>query len=205
MKISSNFFLFYSLLFCIVDAFLASAPGRDKEKGPDPQIGLVVHPPENVIVPVDSFAWLDCVANYSSPGYDYVNDDPMAGIDMALPSIDDYQLNDGPNDDSMASSDFSAYACKQEVQYQWFYNDKPLDMEERYIQSFCNGTIKIKYSIEAEGVYRCLAKTIHADVGAVISKASTVKMAGMSLLQYSAFESLESFQSLSNIFCFKFE
>lgn len=159
--------------------------GRDKEKGPDPKINLIVHPQQNVIIPVNSFAWLHCAANFTSPEseYDYANDDPSALNDWQFPSEDDYQQSDGPNSvDSVVvtSNDFSEYLCKQEVQYQWFHNGEPIDtMDNSMAETFCNGTIKIKHSPRAEGSYRCLAKTTQPDVGAVVSKAATVKVAGL--------------------------
>lgn len=163
-----------------MDAFLSSGSGRDKEKGPDPYINLIVHPQENVIIPVDSFAWVHCVANITTTTeseYDYVNDGPMVEF---LPSDDDFQLSDDPNDNSMVSSnDFSAYLCKQEIQYQWIHNGKAISTENSFAQTFCNGTIKIKYSPMAEGVYRCLAETTRSNDGAVVSKAATVKLAGL--------------------------
>lgn len=164
-----------------VDAFL-SGSGRDKAKGPDPKINITVHPQQNVIIPVDSFVWLHCVANSTSTDseYDYMNDDPMAmdEIQFLAPSDDDFLQNDSPNDNSMPlGNDFSGYSCKQEVQYQWFHNGQAVDSS--IAQAFCNGTIKIKYTPSAEGVYRCLAETTVADDGAVISKTATVKLAGM--------------------------
>lgn len=166
----------------LVDAFFAS--GRDKEKGPDPKINLLVHPQPNVIIPVDSFAWLHCSANSSivEVDYDYANDDPSAISDWQFPSEADYQQSDGPNsvDTVISRNDYSGFACKQEVQYRWFHNDEPIDaVDESITQTFCNGSIRIKYSAGVEGVYRCLAETTHSDVGAVVSKAATVKLAGM--------------------------
>lgn len=174
---------FSSLSFSfVVDAFFA--PGRDKEKGPEPKIDILVHPQPNVIIPVGSFAWLHCTANSSivDVDYDYANDDPSAISDWQFPSEDDYQQSDGPNsvDTEIPRNDYSAFACKQEVQYQWFHNDEPIDtMDDTITQTFCNGSIKINYSTAAEGVYRCLAETTQSDVGAVVSKAATVKLAGM--------------------------
>lgn len=166
-----------------MDAFL-SGSGRDKEKGPDPKINLTVHPQQNVIIPVDSSAWLHCVANFTSPDseYDYVNDDPLAMSEFQFlaPNEDDFQQSDSPNDDSAVSgNDFSAYSCKQEVQYQWFHNGQAIAVDSSIAQTFCNGTIKIKYSSSAEGVYRCLAETTQSEVGAVVSRAATVKLSGM--------------------------
>lgn len=166
-----------------MDAFLSTGSGRDKEKGPEPKINLIVHPQQNVIIPVDSFAWLHCVANFTTldSEYDYMNDDPltMGEFQFLAPSDDDFLQNDSPNDDSnVSSNDFSAYKCKQELQYQWFRNGNAIAMDESFAETFCNGTIKIKYSPMAEGVYRCLAKTTKSEDGAIVSKAATVKMAG---------------------------
>lgn len=164
-----------------MNAFLSGS--GIKEKGPDPKIYLIVHPQQNVIIPVDSVVWLHCVANFTiiEPDYDYANDDPSAMGDFQFPSPEDFQQSDSPSDDSMAShDDFSAYSCKQQVQYQWFHNGKPLDTADSSIaETFCNGSIQLKYSAKAEGIYRCAAETIQSDVGAVVSKASTVKLAGM--------------------------
>lgn len=168
-----------------MDAFFSPAAGsKDKEKGPDPKIVLVVQPQQNVIIPVDSFAWLHCAANFTGMEveYDYANDDPGAISDWQFPSEDDYQQSDGPNsvDSAAPSDDFSEYSCKQEVQYQWFRNGQPIDtVDNSMAETLCNGSIKIRYSTGAEGVYRCLAKTTQPDVGAVISRAATVKVAGM--------------------------
>lgn len=177
-----NLFFYFSSFIFVVNAFFAS--GRDKEKGPDPRINVLVHPQPNVIIPVGSFAWLHCSANSTivEADYDYANDDPSALNDWQFPSEDDYQQSDGPNsvDSVVSRNDYSAFACKQEVQYQWYHDGEQIDtMDESIAQTFCNGSIKIKYSTAAEGVYRCLAETTQADVGAVVSKAATVKLAGM--------------------------
>lgn len=176
------FSIFFSSYLFVVDAFFGT--GRDKEKGPDPKINLLVHPQPNVIIPVDSFAWLHCWANSSiaDVDYDYANDDPSAISDWQFPSEDDYQQSDGPNsvDTVISRNDYSGFACKQEVQYQWYHNGEPIDAtDESTTETFCNGSIKIKYSTAAEGVYRCFAETTQSDVGAVVSKAATVKLAGM--------------------------
>lgn len=162
---------------------MSSGSGRGKEKGPEPEHNITVHPQENVIIPVDSSAWVHCVANITAVegDYDYANDGPMI-MGEFLPSDDDFNFhqNDDPNDNSMDSSqNFSKYSCKQEVQYQWFQNGKKISNQNSYAETFCNGTIKIKYVPMAEGVYRCLAETTHIEHGAVVSKAATVKLAGM--------------------------
>lgn len=174
-----SFFLSFFML--AVDAQFGSA--REKEKGPDPKLSLVVQPQPNVIIPLDSFAWLHCSASTLEPDHDYANDDPNALMDdWQFPTADDYEQSDSPNSvDSEASiSDYSGFSCKQEVQYQWLRNGEPIDsVDDSITETFCNGSIKIKYSTAAEGVYRCFAETTQSDDGAIVSKAATVKLAGM--------------------------
>lgn len=138
------------------------ASGQEKTKGPDPLIRFVTQPKQHVIIPSGSFVLLHCEANFTDyPAYEYENDDTM------LPSEDDFMQNDGP------------ILCAQDVQYQWLQNDKPIESNSTSIQIFCNGTIQIKHSPMATAIYRCVASTTRPEVGAVISKASSVKAAGI--------------------------
>lgn len=164
--------------FIAVNAFLASPQGA---KGPDPLIKLVVQPKEHVIIPIHSFILLHCEANFTdNKKSDYENDDTHA----YFPDEGDYMQNDEPNDDSNQQSidsieDTPSYLCQQEVQYQWMRNGKPInDPNNSYTQIFCNGTIKIIHSTMATATYRCVASTTEPDIGAVVSKASHVKVAG---------------------------
>lgn len=162
--------------FCVANAFLSSGQGQDKGKGPDPLIKLVVHPQEHVIIPLYSFAVLHCTANLTAyPEYDYENDEPM------MPNLEDLEQSDGPIDAISASSEsFINNLCpQQEIQYQWTRNEHPISIEtDKFVQIFCNGSIKIQHSPMAAGIYRCIANTTRPDVGAIISKASKVKTAG---------------------------
>lgn len=163
-----------------MNAFLSSGQG-DKGKGQDPLIKLVRHPQEYVIIPEHLYAVLHCTANYTPvPDNDYENDAPMV-----LPDDDDFQLNDAPSDALLRPNSGSNEAaapnqCSQDVQYQWLRNGEAIngDSESSFIQTFCNGSIKIKHSAMATGIYRCVASTTHSDDGAVVSKASHVQAAG---------------------------
>lgn len=138
------------------------ASGQEKTKGPDPLIRFVTQPKQHVIIPSGSFVLLHCEANFTDyPAYEYESDDVL------LPSEDDFMQNDGP------------ILCAQDVQYQWLRNDKPIESNSTSIQIFCNGTIQIKHSPMATAIYRCVASTTRPEVGAVISKASSVKAAGI--------------------------
>ncbi|XP_031623954.1 uncharacterized protein LOC116341177 [Contarinia nasturtii] len=157
------------------NAFLSSGQGV---KGPDPQIRLVVHPNKHVIIPVGSFVLLHCEANFtdnSTPNdeSDYENDEPF------FPDESDFIQNDEASDYSNHQEENTATnVCQQEVQYQWLRDDRPInDTLSSYIQTFCNGTIKIAHSTIATAIYRCVAKTTKPDIGAIISKASKVETA----------------------------
>lgn len=179
-----NVSIFLVLFFplCVANAFLSS--GQDKGKAPEPLIKLVVHPQEHVIIPNHSYAFLHCGANYTGkPDDDYENDDPFTNEYLADDT--DFEQNDSPTDDlSLQSSGSNEAAaknrCPQEIQYQWLRNGEPIsgDSNSSFIQTFCNGTIKIKHTPMAAGTYRCVASTTQAGDGALISKASNVKAAG---------------------------
>lgn len=174
----SPFVYFFSL--SIVNAFMSAAQAQG-DKGKDPLIKLVIHPQEHVIIPEHSYAFLHCAANYTvQPVDDYENDEPMV-----FPDDEDFQLNDAPSDALSRQNSGSNEAkvenqCSQDVQYQWQRDGKPIyaDSESSVIQTFCNGTIKIKHSSMATGIYRCVASTTSSVDGAVISKASHVQAAG---------------------------
>lgn len=153
-----------------MNAFLS--PGTDKKKGSDPEIKLITHPQEHVVIPIGSFVLLHCRANYTAKqiapafiGNDY---------DELLPSEDDFMQNDDPNQEAINSK--FQNPCAQEVQYQWLRNDKPVVSNSSFIKTFCNGTIQIQHSPDATASYRCVANT--SEVDAVVSKASNVKIAG---------------------------
>lgn len=168
--------------------------GQDKTKGPDPLIKLVTHPKAHVIIPSGSFVLLHCEANYTDDlEYDYENDDGHA----YLPSEDDLVQNDDPNPIHETST-VASLCAHQDVQYQWLRNDKPIDANGSFIQTFCNGTIQIKHSSIATGIYRCVASTTKPDIGAVVSKASNVKAAGK-LLAISNFN-LNHYQYIESYF-----
>lgn len=169
--------MFSFVPFRIVDAFFSSP---DNKPGPDPRIKIVFHPPENVIIPINGFAFLHCTANYTAvqlPDDDYIEDDylPYMGDEDAL-----FEQNDEPikeiHDSSMANDD---NGCDSEVLYQWFRNDQPIDMKnDSNFQFFCNGTIKIIHSPMATAIYRCSARTTQPEIGTVLSKSSNVQAAG---------------------------
>lgn len=163
-------------IFFTANAFLSL--GQDKTKGPDPLIQIVVHPEEHVIIPIHSFAFLHCEAKYTPEDDQYTNDEPG----FALPNLEDYEQNDSPTGDWSQPTSNEAVTlnlCQQEVQYQWLQNEKPLNgANHSVVETFCNGTIKIKHSSAATGIYRCVANTTQSEVGAVVSKASNVRAAG---------------------------
>lgn len=164
-----------------MNAFLSSGQGT---KGPDPRIKLIIHPKEHVIIAPRSFVLLHCEANFTDyPDYEYENDD----MNAYFPSDGDFMQNDEPISDASQqyvgnNEGTATHLCPQEVQYQWLRNDHPIgDKAQSFIQTFCNGTIKIAHSAVATGIYRCVASTTKPEIGAVISKASHVKVAGKCL------------------------
>lgn len=161
-----------------MNAFLSSGQGT---KGSDPRIKLVIHPKEHVIIPLRSFVLLHCEANFTDyPDYEYENDD----MNAYFPNDGDFTQNDEPISDSSqqysgSNEGATMHLCSQDVQYQWLRNEHPIgDKTHAFIQTFCNGTIKIAHSAAATAIYRCVASTKKPEIGAVISKASHVKAAG---------------------------
>lgn len=163
--------------------------GGEKKKGQDPLIKFVIQPQQHVIIPIHSYAFVHCQANYTKlpskqqSDVDYENDDPM--INDYLPSDDDFQQNDAPTDDLLGQINDShetqtTNQCPQEIQYQWLQNDTPIDTDpdNSFVETFCNGTIKIKHTFKATGIYRCIASTMIRDDGAIISNAANVQAAG---------------------------
>lgn len=168
------FFVFFFSSVIAVNAFLSSGQGT---KGPDPRIKLVIHPKQHVIIPSRSFVLLHCEANFTDyPEYDYENDD----MNAYFPNDGDFMQNDEPISDKSAKIEATTNLCPQEVQYQWLRDGQRISnaTNTTFIQTFCNGTIKIKHSPLATAIYRCVAGTTKQDIGEVVSKASHVQAAG---------------------------
>lgn len=169
--------MFCFCIYIVGNAFLSSGQGT---KGPDPRIRIIVHPNEHAIIPVGSFVLLHCEANSTDNSYqnderDYENDEPFP----LFPDESDFRDIHKSNDQSIQKEDTAGTNCRQEVQYEWLRNDKLIDGPSgSYVETFCNGTIKITHSPTVTGIYRCVAKTKNPDIGAIISKASTVEIAG---------------------------
>lgn len=138
---------------------------------------MAIQPKEHVIIPSRSFVLLHCVANFTDyPDYDYENDD----MNVVFPSDGDFMQNDEATSDvSDSIESIVTNVCQQEVQYQWLRNGQPINgTNPTFIETFCNGTIKITHSLMATAIYRCVASTTKSDIGAVVSRASNVRAAG---------------------------
>lgn len=153
----------------------------DNKPGPDPRIKFVLHPSENVIIPIDGFLFLHCMANYSAVQLsddDYIEDDYLPYI------MGDEATLSEQNDETVKEIDGSSKtnddnACESEVLYQWFRNGHPIDKKnDTNFQFFCNGTIKITHSPMATAIYRCAASTRQPEIGTILSKSSNVQAAG---------------------------
>lgn len=67
--------------------------------------------------------------------------------------------------------------------YRWYRNDELLPNQiTNNFKIFSNGTLKIKYSQMANGIYRCLVNCTIPNVGAMVSNATEVKIAGKKFL-----------------------
>lgn len=178
----SNNLRLFSLISFAVNGFIS--PSQDKTPAPDPQIKIVIHPPNNVIISSNSSILLACSAEYTDNKEDwlYMDDDGALLIGDNIEELTSSEQNDDSDmhQDQNHSSKHDISPCQSDtVLYQWLHNDELINTNSSLIyQTFCNGTLKIAHSSAAIGMYRCIASTRKPDVGAVSSKSSNVQIAG---------------------------
>lgn len=116
--------------------------------------------------------YLECVATYTGPStdYDYDEDEHSTYQDESYPK-------------SKRETTFADNEPNPILSYQWYRNDVllPNRQNSNNFVIFKNGTLKVKYSQTANGIYRCLANCTLPNVGAVVSNAAEVKVAGENL------------------------
>lgn len=132
-----------------------------KEPAPDPLISITKHPPRLSFVNQERPAYLECEATYTGPPLEY----------------------DSYDEDEHSTYQDETNEPNPILSYQWYRNDVllPNRQNSNNFVIFQNGTLKVKYSQTANGIYRCLANCTLPNVGAVVSNAAEVKVAGENL------------------------
>lgn len=178
--------------FCFYFAVAAFGTVLDLTPAPEPKINIVVHPPKHVLIRRELPVFLPCVANLTSTDvivdldgkdnddyYEEEEDDRDDDIVEYNREVDND--DDGLNASSLRKRDtvYLNEKVQPSIIYRWYKDGELIQENKRNEYEFYpNGTLRIEYSANVSGEYRCLANATKPGIGAVLSQRCLVETTG---------------------------